>query len=242
MNFVAYLEVVFPNQQVGQGNCEVVHAYLIEEVVLAVVDELVEASVCFIGAAEAQEGKTLIEDLVGLSVVVVEGCGWFGRTECSLFPALTRFVGIAEGIVSHAEEVVEVALLCAIELSFTEVMRIHKALLEQLHCIFITLLADGNLSQLYAGKLILCRHLSFAAFPWVEDVTVEELLGFCIFAGLVEEGDFLKQQVVALCDKPGVLLQQGKTLGVRVVQTLVELVELHEDARVALVECKCTLH
>ena len=209
---------------------------------MAVVDELVETSVCFIGTAEAQEGKTLIENLVGFSVVVVEGCGRFGWTEGCLLPALTSLVGIAEGIVSHAKEIIEVAFLCAIELAFTEVVRIFKALFKQFHCIFVALFADGNLSQLYACKLVLCRHLSFATFPWVEDVTVEELLGFLIFAGLVEEGDFLKQQVVALCDKPGVLLQQGKTLGVRVVQTLVELVELHEDARVALVESKCTLH
>ena len=45
VNLVAHLKVVFPYQEVGQGDGEIVHPYLVEEMLLAIVDQLVETAV-----------------------------------------------------------------------------------------------------------------------------------------------------------------------------------------------------
>ena len=111
---VLRVERIVPDEQVGQRNGEVVHDLLLEDVLLSVVDETIEATVSLPFATELAERESLIEDLVGLGIVVVHGSSRFLRSTGGLFPALTRLLVLTKGFVSHTEEVVEVVLLCAI--------------------------------------------------------------------------------------------------------------------------------
>ena len=76
----------------------------------------------------------------------------------------------------------------------------------------------------------------------MEDAGIEALHGLLITAHLVEQGDFLEHEVVATLDQLRILLQECQTLLVGTMQTLVELVELHQDALVVLVEVEGAFH
>ena len=116
VNVVARLQRVFPYQQVRQRDGKVVHADGVEQVLLAEVYQAVEpsASLCF--ASEAHESKSLIEYLVWLGVVVVQGCGRLSWSKRCLLITLARLVGITHGLVRQAEQEVEVALLRSVKL------------------------------------------------------------------------------------------------------------------------------
>jgi len=76
----------------------------------------------------------------------------------------------------------------------------------------------------------------------VEDVAVEQCHGLIVASEVVEQGDLFEQEVIALGNECGVLLQVGEALGMRATGNLVELVELHEDAAIGGVEAEGTLH
>lgn len=83
------------------------------------------------------------------------------------------------------------------QLAFAEMMRIGEALFEQAHGVGMSPFGYGLLCQFHACKLILCRHLAFAALPGVEYVGVELGLSLLILSCLVEQSNLLEQQVVA---------------------------------------------
>ena len=76
----------------------------------------------------------------------------------------------------------------------------------------------------------------------MEDVAVEQCHGLIVATEMVEQGDVLEQQVVALGNECGVLLQMSEALGMGATGDLVELVELHEDTAIRRVELEGTLH
>ena len=96
---VAQLQVVLPDEKVGQRYREIVHTDRVEEMFLAVVHQPVEAAVGLSGASELQQRKALVEYLVRLGVVVVQRGSGFGRSERSLLPALACLVGVAQSLV-----------------------------------------------------------------------------------------------------------------------------------------------
>ena len=98
------------------------------------------------------------------------------------------------------------------------------------------------LGNLQTAHLILSAHLAFAAFPGVEDAVVDDLLGFLIAAKHIEQRGLFEHEVIALTDELWILTQEVETLLMRLVQALVELVELHEHTGIALVEAEGTLH
>ena len=71
---VKLVEVALPNQQVGQRYGKVVHHHMVEDVLLAVVNELMEQRAGLIFLTEFAVAQGGIEDLVGLRIVVVHGC------------------------------------------------------------------------------------------------------------------------------------------------------------------------
>ena len=111
---VLRVEGVLPDEQVGQRDGEVVHDLMLEDVLLAVVDETVEASVGLTSTPQLVKGQSLIEDLVGLGIVVVHGCGGFLWAFCRLLPVCDGFLLLPKGLVGYAEEVVEVILLSSL--------------------------------------------------------------------------------------------------------------------------------
>ena len=125
-------------------------------------------------------------------------------------------------------------------------VRIFQALVEQAYRfmdIGITgLSGEGLFRKLYTTNLVLCRHLAFATFPGMELVGVE--LSLCLFvtSQLVEQGNLFEHEVVALGNQFRILLQEVETLLMGLVQTLVELVQLHEDATVCLVQMERLFH
>ena len=194
--------------------------------------------------------QTLIEDLVGLGIVVVHRCGRLLRSLRSLLPALTGLRGLSQTVVGHAEEVVEVVLLGTIELALAKMVGIDEALLQQADGpleFFGGLRRSGvlrefTLCQLHAADLILGRHLAFATLPGMEHMGIEFRHRLLIAAKLIEKRYLLKHQVVALLNEPRILLQEVKALLMRLVQMLVKLIELHKHAGIGLVETEGALH
>ena len=85
-------------------------------------------------------------------------------------------------------------------------------------------MAQYLLCQLYATNLILCGHLAFATFPRMKLVGIKFCLGLFVTSELVEQGNLLQYQIIALRNELRVLLQEVETLLMRFVQTLIELV------------------
>ena len=71
---------------------------------------------------------------------------------------------------------------------------------------------------------------------------VYQLFGLLVASQHVEQGGFFEHEVITAFYQLRILLQEGQTLGVRLVQTLVELVEFHEHTLVVLVKVEGTLH
>ena len=209
---------------------------------LAVGDEPVETSACFVDVAEGELAHAGVEELVGGGVVVVEGGGWFQRGYSTVGPGFDGFVVLSECLVGFAEEVEEVVVEGSVELAFAEVVGVHQAFVEQFDGFGGVAAGEGFLGELYAAILILGGHFPFAPFPRVEYVVVEELDGAAVVAGEVEEGDLLEEQVVAALDELGIFLEESETLGMVAAKTLVELVEFHEYAGIGGVEVESAFH
>ena len=84
--------------------------------------------------------------------------------------------------------------------------RIFQTLAKQTNGLVETFLCKRLFGQLHTGYLVLSGHLAFATFPRMELVGVELLLGLLVTTKLVEQGDFLQHEVIALLDESGVFL------------------------------------
>ena len=131
---------------------------------------------------------------------------------------------------------VEVVLLCAEQLAFSQMRRIRQTFGEQSCRRFCVFLHKRLLGQFHAANLVLSRHLAFTPLPRMEAVGIEFPHGFFITAQLVEQCDFLQHEVVAPLNQGWVLPQEIQTLLMRVVQTLVQLVKFHEHPLIVRVE------
>ena len=72
---------------------------------LAIVYEAVEASVCLTLSAKFEECKSLIEYLIRFCIVVVHGSSRFGRTLSCLFPVADSSLMVALHVESNSEQV-----------------------------------------------------------------------------------------------------------------------------------------
>ena len=122
---------------------------------------------------------------------------------------------------ADTEQIVEIVLLCAIQLPFAKVMGIFETLLQQYYGIVVTPVGDGLFGQLDARGLILHRYLTLATFPWVEPVGIELCYGLLIPACLVEQGYLLEHEVVALRDESGIFAEKDEACGMGMLQLLV---------------------
>ena len=146
---------------------------MVEDVLLAVVDELVEQRAGLILLTQFAVAQGGIEDLVGLRIVVVHSCCGLGRAYGALLIA--------------SEEVEEVVVLSTIELAFAQVAWEYEAFLQELlGARILGILLQELLRYLQAAHLILSAHLAFATFPRMERAVVDELLSFFIAAQHIE--------------------------------------------------------
>ena len=76
----------------------------------------------------------------------------------------------------------------------------------------------------------------------MENVGIELLHRFFVSSKLVQKGYLLEHKVIALSYQLWIFLQESETLGVWLLQTLVELVKFHENSRVCLIETEGFLH
>ena len=242
MGDVAQGEVFVPDREVGKGHGEVVHHHLVAAVRLAVVEQHAELGFRLAGTAQGCQRKPLVVDLLRLGVVVVErGDGFEVPLRC-LLPAGAGFVCLSGTLPGEAQIVVEILLLGAVELAFAEVLRVDEALLEQRDGVRPALFRHRLLRHLDAAALVLRRDLAFSAFPRVESVGVQLFAGFGVAAEVVQQGDLFEHEVVAALHLGAVRLQAVKALLRGAAEFLVELVQLHQDAGVGLVEGVGALH
>ena len=130
------VEVAIPNLKVGQRDGKVVHHLRLEEVLLAVADELVETAMSLGSATEFEEGQSLIENLLGLGIVVVHGCRRLGGSVGGQLPILAGLHIVAQQLIGTAQEVVEIVVLRSLQLALAKVVGVEEALLEQANCLF----------------------------------------------------------------------------------------------------------
>ena len=128
---VLLVEVAIPNLKVGQRDGEVVHHLRFEEMLLAVADELVETAMGLGSATEFEEGQSLIENLLGLGIVVVHGCRRLGGSVSGQLPMFAGLHIVTQQLIGTAQEVVEIVVLCSLQLALAKVVGIEEALLEQ---------------------------------------------------------------------------------------------------------------
>ena len=128
---VLLVEVAIPNLQVGQRDGKVVHHLRLEEMLLAVADELVETAMSLGSATELEQGQSLIENLLGLGIVVVHGCSGLGGSVGGQLPMLAGLHIVAQQLIGTAQEVVEIVVLCSLQLALAKMVGIEEALLEQ---------------------------------------------------------------------------------------------------------------
>ena len=76
----------------------------------------------------------------------------------------------------------------------------------------------------------------------MELVGIEFLHSLFVTSQLVQQGNLLKYEVIPLGYQLRVLLQEIQALLVRLVQTLIELVEFHQNTAISLVEVESLLH
>ena len=117
-------------------------------------------------------------------------------------------------------------------------MRVGERLLQQ---------RKGRVIICSAGKAhqcqtILCGDFALAAFPRVEVMPHNAIVGFLILSVKVQQGNVLGVQVIALRQKGGVFLHTRKALGIRCVGCLVQLIQLEKDAGIGFVHGKGCLH
>ena len=103
---------------------------MLEQVLLTVVHESPEAAVGLFVASEPAQGHTLIEDLVGLGIVVVHSRSRFLRTHGGLLPTVACLFRVALHLIGQAKEVVEVVLLRPIEFALTKMMGVFQTFFE----------------------------------------------------------------------------------------------------------------
>ena len=119
----------------------------------------------------------------------------------------------------------------------------HQTLLEKLFSAGIVgILLQQLLGNLKAAHLVLTAHLAFTTLPWMEDAVINQRLSLFVAAQHIEQSGMFEHEVVAALYQLGMLLVEGQALGMRTVQALVKLVELHEDALIVLVEMEGLFH
>lgn len=144
---IAEVEVAVPYQEVGERYGEVVHAHVIVEVLLSIIDESVEVCPCFVFVTKSTESKSGIENLVRFGVVIVHRRSGFGWAECSLIESLRGLVVLSESFIANTKEIVEIVFLSAVELAFAEVMRIFETFFEESYSLLIFLAAINSLAS-----------------------------------------------------------------------------------------------
>ena len=87
---------------------------MLEDVLLAVICEPVEAPVSLVFTTEFVESQSLIENLVGAGIVVVKRWGGFLRAKGGLHPAVAGFGLFAKAVVGNAKQIIEIVLLCSL--------------------------------------------------------------------------------------------------------------------------------
>ena len=128
---VHVIETSVPHLKVGKAHGEVVHHHLVVEMLLAVINQAVEARTGTGLVAESAEGHAGIEYLVGFGIVVVHGGSGFGGAFGGFQETVAGILLVAESAVAYTRQIMEIVVLGIDKLALAEVRRIDKALLEE---------------------------------------------------------------------------------------------------------------
>lgn len=211
---VAQGQVVIPDKEVGQRHCKVINFYLVEIMLLAVTDQTMEKAPCLGLVAKLPPGQSLIEDFIGLLVVVKEGDGRLCRTLGGMFKTAARFLCISHALIGTAHPVVHVIFFGIDEFSLTQIFRIGFRQFQLMQGFLILFAGKVLLGLLYVRKDKLSGHFSFTSLPGMELAFCQQVASRCIVAQLVVKRDALHTEVVPLFHKLTMLFQKIKPLAV----------------------------
>ena len=121
-------------------------------------------------------------------------------------------------------------------------MRINQTFLKQRDGCIVILSYQSLLSQFQSAELILSAHLSFATFPWMELMSIQLLHRLLILSSLVKQNDFFQQKVITFGYQLRILLKMFQAHSMVVAQTLVQLIQLHQDTGIGDIKQKGLLH
>ena len=180
MDGVALVQIVLPDGQVGQRYGKVVYAAVVEQVFLTMLDELVEASACFVFLAQCAPSQSLIENLVRLRVVVEKRLLRFGRALGGLVQPKFGVFFISQSAVSQSFVIPDVVLFGIDEFALAQVVRVLVCGLQQSQSVGVAVFAQGDFGQFHMADGVLPRDFSFTAFPRMEFAGGNQCLGLFI--------------------------------------------------------------
>ena len=204
-------------------------------------DQVIETPPCFIFAPQLTQCQSLIKDLIRLLIVVIHSSCRLAVPDTCLKEQSFRFLIFTQTLQSTCLIIIEIVLLCTVQLSFTHIMRISETFFDQIQGFRIFPFRQQPLYQLYTGKLILCRNLSFPPFPGMELAGIDHTDRFFISSQLVEQGYIFQIQIVTQESDLFMFVEECKPVGMRTVKTLVQLIELHQDTCICRIESKSLL-
>src|SRR5712691_9133232 len=123
VHFVSPVQIILEYQKVRQRNGEIVDFYVVEQVLLPVIDQLIEAASGFPGVPQLEPGQPLIEDHIRWLVIVKHCAGrFFEPLRCSpeIFCSLS---GQAQSLVRASQKVMNIVFLSACQFAFAEIFR-----------------------------------------------------------------------------------------------------------------------
>ena len=148
-------------------------------------------------------------------------------------PVAPRLFFFTERIQGQAGPIMGVALVGQQVPGFAQVLRREKRVLEMGSSAGKIMARQGLASEGKPGADVLLEGRAFAAFPGLKLAPGEELHGFGVAAGLIEQGAEFHGQVVALADEGGIFFQLAQTPGRFFAEPFPKLVALVEEAGVA---------
>ncbi len=127
MHAVGHIHVAIPHKEIRQRHSEIVGLHVIEKMFLAIGHQAVEAAPRLIFMSQGTLAHGSIEQFVGRSVIVVEGCCRFGRCHCAPLPAFLCLLMITKSQIGFTQKIQKIIVESAVKLALAQMMGIFEA-------------------------------------------------------------------------------------------------------------------
>ena len=143
VHLVSLVQIIFEYQEIRERNGEIVNFHVVEQVLLSIIDQLIEAASGFLCAPELEPCQSLIEDHIRWLVIVKQGAGrFFKPLRCSPEICAGLF-SQAQAFIRTSQIVMDVVFLSTSQFTFAEIFWVDQRLLKRFDR--ISVLVNGAL-------------------------------------------------------------------------------------------------